>query len=446
MKRVRIYLKITKLAWRNVLRNWRHSLATLLAIAFGFTAVSLFDGFIKEIKRKINDDVSVKFMMGNVVVQRAKADVYQFEDQWKFSMTAQEQQFIENFLRKDPAFRYRNRRLQFTGMLSSDTSTPYFLGYSYDIDEGTKIRGENWSWNAMAGMPLHLSKEPVPIQVGQGLGKLIGCEPSSTRNYFLSQGNYVAEKRPFSCENKKVNLTVTTESAQTNSVDMTVVGIVDGGLRELDQHLINLPLEEAQRLLDTDKINSMSVKLASDDDTEPFIQRMRAAIASSDFTNLEVIPWQKHSIGVFFEGADQILSIFRNMFMVIIVIIGVLSVSNTMKKSVNERIREIGTLRSIGFFRRHLVSMFSMEALFLSVIACALGLAMTIGLSELIGAMGFTYRAGITAVPVDLKILYAPTAWLVSGVLLTLLATVTGWYCSLRANYMVIADAMRHVE
>lgn len=434
------------MAWRNVLRNWRHSLATLLAIACGFTAISLFDGFVKEIRRKINEDVSVKFMMGDAVVQRKNADIYGFEDQWKYAMDAREQQFVNEFLSKDPDFEYRMRRLNFTGMVSTDTASPYFIANAFDIAEGTKIRGEMWSWNALAGLPLHKSAEPTSILVGQGMGKLINCEFNDDGKYLLPQGNYVAAHRPFSCDHRQVGMTVTTETAQNNSLNMTVVGIVDGGLRELDQHLINMSIEDAQRLLDTDKITLMSVKLKAGSDPASFVHRLQAALDAAGFKDVEVIPWRQHTIGVYFESAEQILRVFRNLFMVIIVIIGVLSVANTMRKSVNERIREIGTLRSIGFFRRHLVSMFSLEALFLSVIACGVGLVLTMVISESVSHMGFTYRAGITAVPVLLKVLYAPRAWVVSGLALTILATITGWYCSLKASNMVIADAMRHVE
>ena len=131
--------------------------------------------------------------------------------------------------------------------------------------------------------------------------------------------------------------------------------------------------------------------------------------------------------------------------MLIVVAIGVISVSNTMMKSVNERTREIGTLRSLGFLRSQLVFIFSMEGFFLSILACTIGLGLTLVATFIIGELGLTYRAGILSIPITLRIKFAPIAWMVSAVVLTLLATGTAWLCSRRASAMVIADAMRHV-
>jgi len=131
--------------------------------------------------------------------------------------------------------------------------------------------------------------------------------------------------------------------------------------------------------------------------------------------------------------------------MCIVVAICVMSVANTMMKSVNERIREIGTLRSLGFFKSHLVFVFSAEGMILSFIACWFGLALTLVASFAIGKIGLTYKAGILSIPIVLRVKYVPEAWLVSAFVLMILATATAWICSKRASSMVIADAMRHV-
>ena len=131
--------------------------------------------------------------------------------------------------------------------------------------------------------------------------------------------------------------------------------------------------------------------------------------------------------------------------MAIVVTIGVMSVFNTMMKAVNERTREIGTLRSLGFLRSELMFVFACEGFFLSLLACAVGFVATIVLSFLIGKLGFTYRAGVLSVPILLRVKYAPSAWAASAVVLSLLATATAWFCARKASRMVIADAMRHV-
>ena len=90
--------------------------------------------------------------------------------------------------------------------------------------------------------------------------------------------------------------------------------------------------------------------------------------------------------------------------------------------------------------------MFSIEGLFLSVIACCVGFLSTVIISLVINHTGYTYDAGLFSNPVPLLISFAPVAWLFSGALFSLLAMGSAWYCSRRACHMVVADAMRHVE
>lgn len=445
-----VYRQMTRLAWRNVVRNWRHSLATILAIASGFMAVSLFDGFIRELRFRSIDSYTRRGMFGELIAEKVDAQQSSDEDQWQYSLDAKEQKFLEDFFAQDPNFQRRVRFLGIAGMLNAGTNTAVFGGWGYDLEDGIAVRGNTWAWNVMAGQPL---EHAVPAQVqsgvviGRGLGHLIECESTYTGPPFiLEDGNYVPEVRPFQCKAPRISLSVTTESAQVNSIDMPVVGLIDAGFRETDQRTIHISLQDAQRLLDTDKISMAGITLKDNSPAaiEAFAQRLRAAIAKSGL-GIEVITWDKHKMARVVTDGMGILQVFRDLFMAIVVTIGVMSVANTMMKSVNERIREIGTLRSIGFLRRHLIWMFGAEGFFLSLIACAVGLALTLVLSFGISKLGITFKAGFLSVPILLKVTMAPKAWAFSAVLLSTLATGTAWFCARRAARMVIADAMRHV-
>jgi putative ABC transport system permease protein len=435
---------MTRLAWRNVLRNWRHSLATIMAIASGFMAVSLFDGFLRELEYRNYDGFSARGMLGQVLVQRKDAQKYSYDDQWQYALGTKEQAWLEEFFHHDPGFRQRVRFLSVAGMVNAGPHSAVFIGLGYDLKEGAEVRGDRWYWNVLAGEPLDRAKEPS-IQLGMGLGHLLDCESTYTGpSIFLEDGNYRPEPRPFTCKYPRVTLSATTESAQVNALDVPVAALYDAGFREGDKRAASMDLRLAQRLLDTYKVTTIAVQLKDGADPKDFVNRLQAAATAAGLS-LDVMPWEEHSIAAYVKGGIQILHVFRNLFMAIVVTIGVMSVANTMMKSVNERVREIGTLRSLGFLRRHLVFMFSLEGMFLSFLACAIGLALTLIASAAIAHMGFSYRAGILSVPILLRVKYVPAAWAVSAVILSLLATGTSWFCSRRASRMVIADAMRHV-
>ncbi len=432
------------MARRNVLRNWRHSLATILAIASGFLAVSLFDGFLKELQTRNTDGFSTRGMMGQVIIEKRGAQQDADLDQWKYSLDEPEQAAIEAFLKADPDFVRRVRFLDAAGLVYANNNSAVFMGHGYDIDDGLAARGERWAWNTVAGKPLQLATKPSVV-IGRSMARLLGCETASTKDDFIQpDGNYTPEDRAFTCKQPRLTVSATTEMAQVNAIDLELIGLIDAGFREADKRALSLSLEDAQKLLDTKKITRIAVHLTGEDKVSGFIKRFEAYKIDHKL-DLDIVPWQDHKLAAYVKGGMQLLSVFRNLFMAIVVTIGVMSVFNTMMKAVNERTREIGTLRSLGFLRSELMFVFACEGFFLSLLACVVGFVATIVLSFLIGKLGFTYRAGVLSVPIMLRVKYAPVAWGVSALVLSALATVTAWFCARKASRMVIADAMRHV-
>ena len=438
------YIRLTKMAWRNVIRNWRHSLATLFSIACGFIAISLFDGYLNDLRGRIHDNFITRAMMGHVIIEKKGMQQFGHEDSWAYSLGENEQRFLEDFLKNDPAVRVRVRFLTLAGILNAGRNNPYVVGYGYDVKEGAELRGKKWAWNVIAGVPLHMTKE-TSIVLGGKMGESIDCEFAKTSVAIDKDEEAIALERPFKCPVKRAFLSVTTEHSQVNAIDYPITGMVDGVVISADRHLVQMPLKEAQRILDTDKLSMVTVALKSEEMIGGFVARLGEAARKNNLA-LDIVPSADHEVASYLTGGLQTLSVFRNLFMVVLIVIGIMSVINTMTKAVNERIREIGTLRSLGFFRHHLVYMFSAEGLFLSVLACVVGFFLTVVLSYGITSTGYSYDAGLFSNPIPLAIIFAPAAWLVSVVLFSVLAMGSAWFCSRRACHMVIADAMRHVE
>ena len=437
--------RLAAIGQRNVTRNWRHSLASSLAILSGFAAVSLFDGFLLDLKRVNEEGYSKRGMQGDVLIQRKDAQYKLIEDSFAYSMTKPEQDAVGEILRDDPDFDLAVRMLEVKGMVANGENNAIFIGMAYDVSEGLTMRTNLWGWNTVAGVPFHDAGDQNAILLGTGMGKIMGCEPLVDITRVMKRaGGYIPENRPFECKRPSLQVSASTEAAQVNALDLKVIGIVDGGFREQDKHWMTMPLPVAQKLLDTDKITTLTVRLKNQAHVNAFIARFQAASKAKGL-NLDVIPWQDHAVGSVMRGSMQILNTFRNLFMVIVVTICVLSVTNTMMKSVNERVREIGALRSFGFKRQDISVMFMFEGLFLSLFSCLAGAALTLLLSFMINFSGVTYKAGILSAPIYLTVGLNPLIWLVNMIWLTSLAAGSAWFAAQRAAKMVIAEAMRHV-
>jgi len=112
--------------------------------------------------------------------------------------------------------------------------------------------------------------------------------------------------------------------------------------------------------------------------------------------------------------------------------------ANTMAMSVRSRIREVAVLKTLGFTRQRVLSVFVSEAIALSVAGGLLGVLVAI---PVITAM--THRFIGLGIPLDMKV-KLPTAGLalLSAVIL---GVVSGYVPAYRASRMNIVDALRHV-
>lgn len=112
--------------------------------------------------------------------------------------------------------------------------------------------------------------------------------------------------------------------------------------------------------------------------------------------------------------------------------------ANTMAMSVRSRIREVALLKTLGFTRVRVLSIFVSEAISLAVIGGVLGILVAI---PLISAM--THRFIGLGIPLDMKVKgpAAGLALLVSFIL----GLVSGFIPAYRASRMNIVDGLRHI-
>jgi putative ABC transport system permease protein len=270
----------------------------------------------------------------------------------------------------------------------------------------------------VAGQPLQLASGQENIVIGRSLARILECDiPRAGVKLYSAEGGYRPEARPFDCPQTQLQLSVTTPSGQLNAIDMNAVGVVDGIFKEVDTKYVMMGLPLMQRLFDTKGVTFYSVELRRDSEVPAFITNL-AATSHRAGHDLRVQRWQDHPEGDLYLRTMELLSIFRNFVISIMIGITGLSVFNAFLKSVNERTREIGTLRSLGYRRRAVTALFGLEAAYLSVAGCVTGAISGLILTRLINAMAILYKAGILAEPVPFRLAYDLSIYLTSAVFL----------------------------
>ncbi len=60
---------IFKIAIRNSIKNWRHSLSALLSLSASFVSLVIFDGYIDDVKKMYLENYSHRQMLGDLIIE-----------------------------------------------------------------------------------------------------------------------------------------------------------------------------------------------------------------------------------------------------------------------------------------------------------------------------------------------------------------------------------------
>ncbi len=438
-------LSFLRIAWRNATLNWRHSLMAIISVAAGFVSLSIFQNYMLDVEHMYIDTYEHRFMYGQLIVEKRGAQQNLGADSPGLELDERDQAWVGKYLAEQGSSVLKSARfLQIFGMIGNGFANTIFSGYGYDVQNGAEIRKPGWEWNTLAGKPLHLSTDPSGVVMGVSLASILGCEPEQRSHYLNGKGGYEAIERPFKCRRPDFQLSVATESGQANALSATPVGIIDAAYKDLDTKYIAMSLEMAQTLLATKKLSYVTVLLSNDVSPLLFAQKMKKAATDAGI-ELDVTRWQDHPAGDLYVRTMNLLTIFRNFVVAVILMIAGLSVLSTMIKIVTERTREIGTLRSIGYSRSQVLTLFTVEAFLLSMIGMSVGLATALISSWVINLLGLTYKAGMLTEPVPFRVAFSASIYLGSAVFLVIIATFAAAMPAYRATGRKVSELLTHV-
>ncbi|MBM3381852.1 MAG: FtsX-like permease family protein [Betaproteobacteria bacterium] len=423
-------MKSFKMGVRNTLNNWRHSLGSMLSVAIGFAALTLFNGYISVVQDMYEDNYRQRSMFGDVMIEKSRnGKAIDFEDS---RINEKEQQFIENFITENRSLVDQHARfLIVSGFANNGKSSAIYWGFGYDLEKGRQLRDPTWPWNSKAGKPLDLQSEDA-VMLGEDIGDTFGCVPERNERLLTKVGGYTAVERPFRCERPNLQLTVTTDSGQVNAMAVTIGALGGVGLRGIDSWYLMMSLPKAQALHDTRDISHIRLRLKDKKMFGTFVERFNSA-ASSAQLELRAFDWREHILARVYKRTMSLFLIFRDLVSAVILTISGMSVLNAMVKSVNERQREIGTLRSLGFRGSRIISIFTTEGVVIGLFGSAVGGALSVVASLFLNRVEFIYYAGFLSDPVPFVIGLVPRLYLYSLFILCSIAAIASFFAARRA-------------
>jgi putative ABC transport system permease protein len=408
-------LKFCAIALRNVFRNTRRTGFNVLVITFGAVALLVAGGFIQGNFEGLRER-TIRNGLGHLqVFTEAYLDG---TEERPLQQGVADAAAVEAWLRTQPHVKLTASQVDFVGLVSNGERSEPFVGAGVQPEREAAM---GFALNLQEGEPLFEDGGEDQALLGTGLAATMKAKVGDV-----------------------LTLLGTTSDGALNAVDVRVVGLYSTGIKEFDARALKIPLRTAQRLLDSDRVTKVIVKLDATRHTDDVAAALRAAAVGSPSRALGVRTW--HELATFY---TQVVGLYTTIFVflgVIIVVLVVLSSANTMMMSVLERVAEIGTLLAIGARRWQVLVIFVLEGLLIGCLGGLVGLAAGYGAIALLNAAHITLPpppSFSTGVPLLVKFVPAMFA-AVFGLLVSILS-LASLLPAARGARLSIVEALGHV-
>jgi putative ABC transport system permease protein len=464
-------MKTWSLALRNLLRNRRRSVATLLALAIGTASILIFGGYSTNIKYSMQTG----FVREGGHLQVQHRDYYLFGSGNPTAYAIADYEALITAIKTDDVLKTLvtvvTPTLQFGGVAGNFSAnvSRTVLGTGFVAQDVSRLR----LWNQFE---LPISNHAFALDgaaddaaiVGFGLARVLQlCTPLKIENCPVSVPE---KKQEGGAMPQDLAQLVASESAQLSKPDaskghiellaghangapnvtgLTVLKAEGQGFKELDEVAMILSLKKAQQLVfgrSTPKATSIIVQLQRTEQIPMATERLELLLKQWR-SSVPLVVLDFKTLNPFYV---QTLQLFNTIFGFIFALIGsivIFTVSNTMNTAVVERTVEIGTLRAVGLRQSGIRQLFVIEGFLLGLAGAVLGAVLGLALAAGVNLLGLSWLppGASERLPLILTI-WGETAMLLSTTVgLILIAVLSAWWPAYRAARLSVVDALRHV-
>lgn len=331
---------LMKMAFRNLWRNTRKTIAIAMTLICGCGALFIYHGFNTGILNQYRDNtIHARYGHGQINTAGYRNQV--FEKPWDHWIENSDE--IETWLKKSGEVTYVFPRLSFFALLTNGEINVAGKG------EGVRANVEAEFFNRMNIVDGdYLRSENDGILLGSGLAASLGVKVGD-----------------------RVTVLANTIYGSFNGMDFKVVGVFNTGVKDFDDTIFRIQLSEAQRLLDTTKVESMALGLKDDWGWKKSFDDF-----SKKFPTLEATPFEILDKFMYQNAVNFLQAQFETIRIIILVIV-IMGIFNTVSTAILERKHEIGTLRANGESSRSIMLLLLSEGAILGIIGSVLGLVLS---------------------------------------------------------------------
>lgn len=402
----------SKMALRNLWKNKRRSFSTGIAILAGFAGLCLLGGYLLRIEKYIRVNSVYINHSGHLTIYKKDGLDNFYNSPRKYQLKGEEVQQIQELLKDENEVEFSAPILKGMGLISNGKKSVPFLAYGIEPEMEKRIQGH---------IQVHTWTEELIPPAGELSIKDAQGDLSETISITTELGSLIGRKVPFkelSAQDKDVQLAARSFEGDLNAVNANLGFKHSTGFSMLEDTGLVAPLSLLQNLYATEGATYLAVYLNPSANVAAAVKRVQDKINKAQI-NAEVFPFDDDRISLFYTGSMGFLYIMTGFFVFLIFGAVALSIVNSMTIGILERVREIGTLRAIGFTDSQTAWLFTLESLYLTSISIAAGYVVTQIIAAIINGLNLRfYPPGIAG---DMQFVLTPVFWVCGVVAIPIL-------------------------
>lgn len=402
-----------KQAGRNLLRNKRRSIVTGLAIMSGFCGLALFGGYVGRVERYCMVNTVYMNHMGHIQVHKKEGLDRYFSKPSRYLIEPETLQLLVDVLSEKKEVEFFSPYLMANGLIQYQSDAFAFQGKAVtkEADRFTREHPMVKEWTAelrsnLDGAYLSETREENPVMVTYKLA-----------NHLNNM--------------KQVNLQGLTVDNGFNALDATITTRYTTGFELTEDTSIISTLPVFQELMATDGVTYMGIYLKNDLKARGVAAELNDIFGKNNL-ELEAVPFFDERIGLFYTGSMNFLYAITAFFFLLVSVVVILSVANAISMNIMERVKELGTMRAIGFTPKYLAKLVGIESLILALISTSVGFVVCQIIAALVNAANIRFSPPGIAGMMQFVLTPWPLLCLLFAIPLILFATVTAYAVTLK--------------
>jgi putative ABC transport system permease protein len=356
-------MRTIKMAWRNLWRHRRRTVIVVVAIGGTLALMMWYDGLVAGFNEAIYGN-AIRVLGGNIQIHAAGygAEV----DQLPLLPMVNDQALVQA-AQAQPQVISAARRINTGGMAT--TREGAFGVTIVGVEPEQELPVSLVAQKVSAGRYLAADDRDM-VYIGQGLATAMGV---TVGDRFTLAGRAAHQ--------------------QLRSRTMTVAGIYDIGMPDVEKRTIYITLGEAQDLYGLNgQVTEIAISLKQIGEESAVMDALRPTLAGA-----EIVSWQTS-----FPELEQVLATkggAMNVFSVIMMFIVGIGILNLLLMAVYERTREIGILGALGLRPSQISMLFVVEGTLMGLVGVAVGVALGLLINGVLGQVGmdFTKFSGVSS-------------------------------------------------